>query len=368
MKSLLKEYGFSDAEIQKKIDDAWFTIFDEASEDAFYHNDKDAGYMFDTGNYDARTEGMSYGMLMAVEMDKKDIFDRLWKWSMDFMFMNDGYMKGYFGWSVDPKTKKKAMGPAPDGEEFYALALIFASKRWGDGNGIFNYSLQAKKLLSTMIHHNVPMWNLENKLVLFVPGFEFSDPSYHLPHFYEIYAENCEKEDVQFWKDAAKASREYLKKSCHPKTGMAAEYADFDGSPRYFGPPDGHGFFYSDSYRVVANIGLDALWGTKDEDLIKRAAALQAFFKDINPTDYMTYKTDGVLIEHKALHPVGLLATLAQGSLASSLSDDETARENAKYFVNLFWNTPLRKGERRYYDNCLYFFALLALSGNYRPF
>jgi oligosaccharide reducing-end xylanase len=35
-------------------------------------------------------------------------------------------------------------------------------------------------------------------------------------------------------------------------------------------------------------------------------------------------------------------------------------------WVKKFWNTPLRTGVRRYYDNCLYLFALLALSGNYR--
>jgi len=40
--------------------------------------------------------------------------------------------------------------------------------------------------------------------------------------------------------------------------------------------------------------------------------------------------------------------------------------EHALACVRKFWNTPLRTGNRRYYDNCLYFFAFLALSGNYR--
>ena len=44
------------------------------------------GYMLDTGNLDARTEGMSYGMMMAVQMDRKDIFDRLWLFSKTFMY------------------------------------------------------------------------------------------------------------------------------------------------------------------------------------------------------------------------------------------------------------------------------------------
>ena len=32
-------------------------------------------YIEDTGNHDARTEGMSYGMMMCVQMDRKEEFD-----------------------------------------------------------------------------------------------------------------------------------------------------------------------------------------------------------------------------------------------------------------------------------------------------
>ena len=73
----------------------------------------------------------------------------------------------------------------------------------------------------------------------------------------------------------------------------------------------------------------------------------------------MVYELDGAILEEKALHPVAILATNAQASLAGS-------GKYRKECVDLFWNTPLRKGDRRYYDNCLYLFALLALSGNYR--
>ena len=71
------------------------------------------------------------------------------------------------------------------------------------------------------------------------------------------------------------------------------------------------------------------------------------------------YAIDGTPIEGKALHPVGLTATIAQASLAS---DNQWSLKA----VEEFWNTPLRTGDRRYYDNCLYMFAMLALSGNYK--
>jgi len=37
-------------------------------------------------------------------------------------------------------------------------------------------------------------------------------------------------------------------------------------------------------------------------------------------------------------------------------------------WVKDFWSTPLRKGERRYYDNCFYLFFLMMLGGEYRIF
>jgi len=34
---------------------------------------------------DVRSEGMSYGMIIAVLLDKQEEFDRLWKWAVQHM-------------------------------------------------------------------------------------------------------------------------------------------------------------------------------------------------------------------------------------------------------------------------------------------
>lgn len=84
----------------------------------------------------------------------------------------------------------------------------------------------------------------------------------------------------------------------------------------------------------------------------------------------MTYRIDGEVIDQPALHPVGMLAATAQGTLAlSERLDNAELSETAQLaieWVRRFYKEPMRKGERRYYDNCLYLFAFLALSGNYR--
>ena len=370
MRNLLLELGYSQSEIDSRIQEVWNTVFDQSSKEKFYYQQtKDLGCMEDTGNIDARTEGMSYGMMMAVQMNRKDIFDSLWNWSKKYMFMTKGKMKGYFAWSCTLEGKHNAEGPAPDGEEFYAMALFFASKRWGNGSGIYNYEAEAKSLLKTCLTHKYPMWNSENAYILFVPACPYSDPSYHLPHFYQLFAE-YDTENRDFWERAAKASREYLEKSMNKVTGFSPEYAHFDGSPVLDCPWGDHGWFYSDSYRTAANVGLDALWNGTTQPLYERVKAIQHFFKDIAPCDYGIYKIDGTPVEGTALHPIGLLATLAQSSLAifANPDADKEALKTAEHFVRLFWHTPLRTGKRRYYDNCLYIFTLLAFSGNYKPF
>ena len=360
----------------KRLEEIWQTMFYGPEDERIYHPvGEDMGYIEDTGNHDARTEGMSYGMMACVQLDHKEEFDRIWKWTVTYMYMEEGENAGYFAWSCQPDGTKNSMGPAPDGEEYFAMALFFASHRWGDGEGIFAYSSWAKKILQACIYHGAPankaMWNRDNHLILFVPGCPFTDPSYHLPHFYELFA-LWDEDNREFWQKAAEASREYLQRACDPVTGLCAEYAEFDGTPHLRtqaeidgGNPYRHDWFYSDAYRTAGNVSLDARWFGADAWKESELAAYQKFFLKHEPV-FGIYEKDGRVIEGQALHPVGLLATIAECSLVTIHSGDEETASNGRFWLEKFWNTPLRKGERRYYDNFLYLFAFLALSGEYR--
>ncbi len=369
-RNVFREAGYKEQEIEQRLEEIFQTLFyGKEGERIYYPVGDDMGFLTDTGNHDVRTEGMSYGMMMCVQLNKKEEFDRIWKWTKTYMYLEEGENKGYFAWSCNLNGEKNAYGPAPDGEEYFAMALFFASNRWGDGEGIFQYSRQAREILHACVHKGedgdggLPMWEPDNKLIKFITNCNWSDPSYHLPHFYELFALWADQEDAAFWKEAACASREYLKTACHPKTGLAAEYADYDGSPHnshYEEFGGRHDWYYSDAYRVAANIGLDYEWFGADEWERDCANRIQKFFSDtVEDGDYRIYEIDGTVLNEKALHPVAIIATNAQASLAA---DGSYAREHVKRF----WETPLRQGERRYYDNCLYLFAFLALSGHYR--
>ncbi len=378
-RNLFMEIGKTQEEIDNRLREVVDNFF-YGENKVFFAVEDDMGYIEDTGNHDARTEGMSYGMMMCVQLNMKEEFDRLWKWSKTYMWMDQGANEGYFAWSCKVTGEKNAYGPAPDGEEFYAMALFFASHRWGDGEGIFDYSKQACEILKACIHKGengrpgAAMWNHENKQILFVPGSDYTDPSYHLPHFYELFAKWANEEDREFFAEAAKCSREYLAKACHPVSGMNPEYGEFDGSPmsrplkwtdRRFDR------FYSDAYRTAANIGLDYEWNHKDAGQRVAAERLQYCLGVTNKENpYRVYEVDGTPIDEPALHPIGILATTAQASLAVegpiALDSADSAKALAAQWVEKLWQEPMREGDRRYYDNCLYMFAFLALSGNYR--
>lgn len=373
-RNVFAECGHSEEEITKRLEEIFRTVFYGGENERFYHEaGADMGYLTDTGNDDVRTEGMSYGMMMCVQLNKKEEFDRIWKWAKTYMYMEEGENAGYFAWSCQRNGEKNAYGPAPDGEEFFAMALFFAAHRWGEGEGIYAYAKQARQILSDCIHKGekpgtgAAMWNRENKQILFVPGCPYTDPSYHLPHFYELFALWANEEDREFWKQAAAASRTYLAKACHPVTGLNPEYGEFDGSPMDQELPWGgkHNLFYSDAYRTAANIGLDREWFDRDAGHYSAPLRQMRFLGTDLEAARCVFTVDGNPVEQNVLHPLGLVATTAQSALAVK-NDGSQDWETAVRWVEWFWNQPLRLGERRYYDNCLYLFAFLALSGNYR--
>lgn len=365
-RNLFAELGYSLAEINTRTEEIFETLFYGGEDVQLYHSvGADMACFEDTGNYDVRTEGMSYAMMMCVQMDRREEFDRLWRWAKTYMFLNDGPNAGYFAWSCGLDGRKNACGPAPDGEEYFAMALFFAAHRWGDGE--VHYEAEARQLLRTCLHKGEdggggrPMWDPETYLIRFIPELDFSDPSYHLPHFYELFALWADEEDRPFWRKAAEASRAYWVRACHPITGLCAEYADMDGRPQKTDPKrfgGRHDWYYSDAYRTIFNIALDSVWFGRTPWAVEEANRLQAFFCGGVP-DNAIYEVDGTVLPLPALHPIAILATNAAASLAA---DGPWAEVCARRF----WETPLRTGARRYYDNCLSFFAFLALSGNYR--
>ena len=94
-RNLFAEIGKSQEEIERKLQTAAEIFFHGSEEERIYHPaGEDMGYLEDTGNHDARTEGMSYGMMMCVQLGWKEEFDRIWKWSRTYMYLEEGENEG----------------------------------------------------------------------------------------------------------------------------------------------------------------------------------------------------------------------------------------------------------------------------------
>ncbi|HRZ96458.1 MAG TPA: glycosyl hydrolase family 8 [Paludibacter sp.] len=370
------EAGYNKNDIDQKVESVFNDLFKGPNKIYFEVGDSMA-YVSDIKNHDVRTEGLSYGMMVAVQLDKKEVFDRIWRWSKKYLQHQSGPREGYFAWSFDPvKMKQNSPGSATDGELYYVTSLLFASNRWGNITGI-NYYAEARRILDAMWKKDgtgniYNLINVEHKQITFVPegdGYKWTDPSYHLPAFMEVWALYAKDGHEQFYKDCADTSRVFLHRACHPVTGLNADYTEFSGAPhstRWMPAA-----FCYDSWRVPMNIAMDYNWFAKDakwqQDYAQR---IQRFFKSkgIDTFDDQ-FNLDGSKPEfilkagrdfQRLRHSIGLASTAATTHLISPDKD----------YIHKLWNAKLEPYDDGYfdpyYDGLLYMFSLMHLSGKYQ--
>jgi oligosaccharide reducing-end xylanase len=203
------------------------------------------------------------------------------------------------------------------------------------------------------------MFSRKDTLVAFVPSARadhFTDPSYQLPHFYELWGRWASR-DNGFWCAAAHASRRLIRQSVHPVTGLAPDYCGYDGQPVAFGNA-GHADFRFDAWRVAMNVAIDWTWFRKDPWQVGQSNRLLRFFADQGIDTYGNqYTLDGKRLDDP--HSAGLVAMNAVAALAAT----DPVR---MAFVKALWSAAVPTGFYRYYDGVLQMLALLQVSGNFR--
>jgi len=286
--------------------------------------------------------------------------------------------------------------PATDGEEWFAMALLFASGRWGDGDpgSLFDYQGQA----NTILHEALTKENVEDDAPecedtpdcatvtsmftetvtgeiypVFVPygdAATYTNPSYHTPAFYELWGRWVQNGgDRQKWQQAAQSSRLFFRNSIsdqwtsvnpfwdNTETGLMAKYAEFNGMPR-----EGEDSFEHDAWRVAMNVAVDHAWFAADAAEVGQSDRLLEFFHGPAVWDNGNYgqkfELDGTEIDTQPA--AGLKAMNAVAGLAA------TQNETTEAFVDKLWREPRPVGENRYYDGMLYMLGLLHTSGNFR--
>ena len=237
--------GKSQAEVDARIDSVWAHFFTpgdlsryeaDGEKTVYYEVGDSMAIILDTGNNDVRTEGMSYGMMISLQLDKRTEFDKLWRWAKTYMaYPEDSPWDGYFCWQCGLDGRQIGTSNASDGEVYFVSALFLAADKWGDPQ----YAKEANEILHKVTSKDGPKTGVYNlyddstRLVTFVPNEEvhwYSDPSYCLPAFLDLWAEKADANN-DFWREAANQARWLLKASQDSVTGLFPDYCLFDGKP-----------------------------------------------------------------------------------------------------------------------------------------
>ena len=317
--------GHTQAESDTKVANAWKGLFTAGGSGAIYFNGpgSNESYVQDIYNNDVRTEGMSYGMIIAVQLNHQTEFDRLWTWVKTHMANGTGEIR----WRCSTSGSGCAGGGAPDGEEYFATALIFASHRWGDSTGSAKiaYSTEAKWVLDLI---RTKYFNSQYHLIKFGSGSNNVDPSYVLPAFYEVWA--CfDTANAAFWQESATAGRAYMQKVVDGN-GVCPYQASLTAT----NPQAAN----ADSVRCVVNLMMD--WHLFGKDPWQR---------DTYAPKFAAYSSN-----RGGTPEVGCNSTLGFALPSSS----------GKAFVDKIWSAGIPN--RDYWGGVLYMLGLLHVSGNFK--
>src|SRR6478752_9780583 len=341
----------SAADVQDKMNGLVQQLFHGSGADQpiYYQLSANASqaYIEDIASGDIRSEGQSYGMFIAVQMNMRTEFDKLWSYAKSCMQQPSGV----FAWQMNVDScSPKSTGQAPDGDEYFAEALRLAHRRWGS-DGSINYRAEALKIMAAVVAHD---FNANPAVVKFSAGSNFSDPSYVLPLFYAEWA--CfDTANATVWQNAASYARTYFPKVINASTGLAPYQANFDGSEYSAGNT-----FNADAWRVPMNIMADFTVNGVGTWQAGYSATSAAFWKSQGLSKYGgKYSLTGTAMDSN--HGAGLTGVNAMLAFGLSAAD-------AKPFLQAAWDQKTPTGQYRYYDGTLYALSMLYLTGTFSLF
>jgi endo-1,4-beta-D-glucanase Y len=239
----------------------------------------------------SNSEGMGYGMLIAVYLNDQAMFESFWQYVALHANAN-----GLMDWEISPTGTVTGTGAATDGDEDMAFALVMADRQWGRGNLAESYLDSARRLIEAIWAHEV---DHEHGDVL-LPGDSWSadaplNPSYFAPAYYRTFGTVTGK--TAEWNRVVTSSYDVIEKSLNATNGNATNglvpaWCDGSGAPKV--PFDnGPTHFQLDACRTPFRIGQDYCWSGEPR---ARAylAKISAFYSGIGAANIVDgYDLDG---------------------------------------------------------------------------
>jgi len=134
------------------------------------------------------SEGIAYGMLIAVLFDQQALFDDFYRYALCFENKS-----GLMDWYIAPDgSRPLAVGAATDSDEDIAWALLMAHRQWGGRGALAEpYSSYARRQIERVWECEV---DHDRHPDMLLPGDDWRgrnvfNPSYFAPHQYRLFAE-----------------------------------------------------------------------------------------------------------------------------------------------------------------------------------
>jgi endo-1,4-beta-D-glucanase Y len=308
------------------------------------------------------SEGIGYGMLIAVYMNDQTLFDNLWKYERHWI---DG--AGLMNWYV--LADGSGLGPnggggATDADEDMAFALVMADRQWG-GQGSID-----KPYRQAAIDQIRSIWKSEiQDSKLPKPGewggWNSVNVSYFAPAYYRVFATldpgdawpaviTTVYDTIDFAVNAANGNQ---------NNGLVPAWCDDShGSPCKpidLGIANDTGYQY-DSCRTPFRIGIDWCWNAEPRAQ-KYVALTSAFFSAVGVQNIAdTYSIDGT---PRPQHPGGHSAAFIGPAGVGAMSSPAYSQLLNDAYAGVATRTYLVGGT--YYEDCWTVMSLLTMTANF---
>ncbi len=313
------------------------------------------------------SEGIAYGMIIAVYMDEQPLFDDLFQYSQCFL-----NQQGLMDWYISPDGEMRlGVGGASDSDEDIAFALIMADRAWGGrGSLTESYLTHARQQIARLWEFEVDHNRYPH---MFLPGDDWRgknvfNPSYFAPHEYRLFGEVSG--NVRGWEQVTDRGYEILERcqigSEEEKNGLVPAWCDWDGRPveAFPGAMMNHQY---DSARTPFRIAQD-YFENGDERALRYLKRISRFYVGVGADQIVDgYELDGTPAPDPNAKRPNPGSAVFVGPAAVAASHDPANQD----FVDACYRR-IRKGDllarSRYYNHSWTVLSLLMLTGNFWNF
>jgi endo-1,4-beta-D-glucanase Y len=205
-----------------------------------------------TGSEQVASEGIAYGMLLAVAMGDRPAFDGLWQYYREHRNGN-----GVMNWLHSPCGGEIGGNGASDADLDAAMALVLADSRYG------GFAADARELVAAIGTHETQICG-DGGIVL-KPGDAWGgcgdvvNPSYFSPGYYRRFA-LVQPERAEFWNQFASDTYEMMRSMQDEVGGLLPDWG-YDGRA-----DDGdRGQYGYEAVRAPWRIALDLAWSNNPD-------------------------------------------------------------------------------------------------------